>query len=73
VLDGVAGSLQSYPNAGRAAWLLQRSPTLAQTAAHFNDHLAEKNLGAAAWDALRATIAELNAIAKNERGRTIAH
>ena len=65
VLDGLAASLQATPMQVALAWLLQRSPNILLIPGTSSlSHLRE-NLGAAALELPSATIAELNAIAKN--------
>ncbi len=65
VLDGVAGSLQATPMQVAVAWLLQRSPNILLIPGTSSINHLRENLGAAALGLPSATIAELNAIAKN--------
>jgi pyridoxine 4-dehydrogenase len=65
VLDRVAGSLQATPMQVALAWLLQRSPNILLIPGTSSINHLRENLGAAALGLPSATIAELNAIAKN--------
>jgi aryl-alcohol dehydrogenase-like predicted oxidoreductase len=65
VLDRVAGSLQAAPMQVALAWLLQRSPNILLIPGTSSINHLRENLGAAALGLPSATIAELNAIAKN--------
>jgi len=65
VLDRVAGSLQATPMQVALAWLLQRSPNILLIPGTSSINHLRENLGAAALELPSATIAELNAIAKN--------
>jgi pyridoxine 4-dehydrogenase len=65
VLDRVAGSLQVTPMQVALAWLLQRSPNILLIPGTSSIKHLRENLGAAALRLSSATIAELNAIAKN--------
>jgi aryl-alcohol dehydrogenase-like predicted oxidoreductase len=65
VLDRVAGSLQATPMQVALAWLLQRSPNILLIPGTSSINHLRENLGAAALGLSSATIAELNAIAKN--------
>jgi pyridoxine 4-dehydrogenase len=65
VLDRVAGSLQASPMQVALAWLLQRSPNILLIPGTSSINHLRENLGAAALRLPSATIAELNAIAKN--------
>ena len=65
VLDRVAGSLQATPMQVALAWLLQRSPNILLIPGTSSTSHLRENLGAAALGLPSATIAELNAIAKN--------
>jgi pyridoxine 4-dehydrogenase len=65
VLDRVAGSLQATPMQVALAWLLQRSPNILLIPGTSSINHLRENLGAAALGLPLATIAELNAIAKN--------
>ena len=65
VLDGLAASLQATPMQVALAWLLQRSPNILLIPGTSSLNHLRENLGAAALELPSATIAELNAIAKN--------
>ena len=65
VLDRVAGTLQATPMQVALAWLLQRSPNILLIPGTSSISHLRENLGAAALGLPSATIAELNAIAKN--------
>ena len=65
VLDRVAGSLQATPMQVALAWLLQRSPNILLIPGTSSINHLRENLGAATLGLPAATIAELNAIAKN--------
>jgi len=65
VLDGLAASLQATPLQVALAWLLQRSPNILLIPGTSSLNHLRENLGAAALELPSATIAELNAIAKN--------
>ena len=65
VLDRIAGSLQVTPMQVALAWLLQRSPNILLIPGTSSLNHLRGNLGAAALELRSATIAELNAIAKN--------
>jgi pyridoxine 4-dehydrogenase len=65
VLDRVAGSLQVTPMQVALAWLLQRSPNILLIPGTSSIKHLRENLAAAALELPSATIAELNAIAKN--------
>jgi aryl-alcohol dehydrogenase-like predicted oxidoreductase len=65
VLDRVAGSLQATPMQVALAWLLQRSPNILLIPGTSSRNHLRENLRAAALGLSLATIAELNAIAKN--------
>jgi pyridoxine 4-dehydrogenase len=65
VLDRVAGSLQTTPMQVALAWLLQRSPNILLIPGTSSINHLRENLAAAALGLPSATIAELNAIAKN--------
>lgn len=65
VLDRVAGSLHATPMQAALAWLLQRSPNILLIPGTSSINHLRENLGAAALELSSATIAELNAIAKN--------
>ena len=65
VLDRVAGSLQVTPMQVALAWLLQRSPNILLIPGTSSRNHLRENLRAAALGLSLATIAELNAIAKN--------
>jgi pyridoxine 4-dehydrogenase len=65
VLDGLAASLQVTPMQVALAWLLQRSPNILLIPGTSSLNHLRENLGAAALELPSATIAELNAIAKN--------
>ena len=65
VLDRVAESLQATPMQVALAWLLQRSPNILLIPGTSSINHLRENLGAAALGLPSATIAELNAIAKN--------
>jgi pyridoxine 4-dehydrogenase len=65
VLDRVAGSLQATPMQVALAWLLQRSPNILLIPGTSSINHLRENLGAAALGLPSATIAELNAIARN--------
>jgi len=65
VLDRVAGSLQATQMQVALAWLLQRSPNILLIPGTSSTSHLRENLGAAALGLPSATIAELNAIAKN--------
>ena len=65
VLDRVAGSLEATPMQVALAWLLQRSPSILLIPGTSSITHLRENLGAAALGLPSATIAELNAIAKN--------
>ena len=65
VLDRVAESLQATPMQVALAWLLQRSPNILLIPGTSSINHLRENLGAAALGLPLATIAELNAIAKN--------
>src|SRR6201993_2497288 len=65
VLDGLAASLQATPIQVALAWLLQRSPNILPIPGTSSLNHLRENLGAAALELPSATIAELNAIAKN--------
>ena len=65
VVDRVAASLQATPMQVALAWLLQRSPNILLIPGTSSINHLRENLGAAALGLPSATIAELNAIAKN--------
>jgi aryl-alcohol dehydrogenase-like predicted oxidoreductase len=65
VLDGFAASLQATPMQVALAWLLQRSPNILLIPGTSSPNHLRENLGATALELPSATIAELNAIAKN--------
>ena len=65
VLDQVAGSFEATPMQVALAWLLQRSPNILLIPGTSSINHLRENLGAAALGLPSATIAELNAIAKN--------
>jgi len=65
LLDRVAGSLQATPMQVALAWLLQRSPNILLIPGTSSINHLRENLGAAALGLPSATVAELNAIAKN--------
>ena len=65
LLDRVAGSLQATPTQVALAWLLQRSPNILLIPGTSSINHLRENLGAAALGLPSATVAELNAIAKN--------
>jgi pyridoxine 4-dehydrogenase len=65
VLDGLAASLQATPMQVALAWLLQRSPNILLIPGTSSLNHLRENLGAAALELPSATIAELNAMAKN--------
>ena len=65
VLDRVAESLQATPMQVALAWLLQRSPNILLIPGTSSINHLRENLGAAVLELPSATIAELNAIAKN--------
>jgi pyridoxine 4-dehydrogenase len=65
VLDQVAGSFEATPMQVALAWLLQRSPNILLIPGTSSLNHLRENLGAAALELPSATIAELNAIAKN--------
>lgn len=65
VLDRLAASLQATPMQVALAWLLQRSPNVLLIPGTSSLNHLRENLGAAALELPLATIAELNAIAKN--------
>jgi pyridoxine 4-dehydrogenase len=74
VLDRVAASLQVSPMQAALAWLLQRSPNILLIPGTSSVNHLRENLGAAAVGLPSATIAELNAIAKNAAAaRQTAH
>jgi len=65
LLDRVAGSLQATPMQVALAWLLQRSPNILLIPGTSSINHLRENLGAAVLGLPSATVAELNAIAKN--------
>jgi aryl-alcohol dehydrogenase-like predicted oxidoreductase len=65
VLDGLAASLQATPMQVALAWLLQRSPNILLIPGTSSLNHLRENLGTAALELPSATIADLNAIAKN--------
>ena len=65
VLDRVAGSLQATPMQVALAWVLQRSPNILLIPGTSSINHLRENLGAAVLGLPSATVAELNAIAKN--------
>ena len=65
VVDRVAASLQATPMQVALAWLLQRSPNILLIPGTSSISNLRENLGAAALGLPPATIAELNAIAKD--------
>jgi len=65
LLDRVAESLQATPMQVALAWLLQRSPNILLIPGTSSINHLRENLGAAALGLPSATVAELNAIAKN--------
>ena len=65
VLDRLAASLQATPMQVALAWLLHRSPNILLIPGTSSINHLRENLGAAALGLPSATIAELNAIAKN--------
>jgi aryl-alcohol dehydrogenase-like predicted oxidoreductase len=75
VLDGLAAALQATPMQVALAWLLQRSPNILLIPGTSSLNHLRENLGAAALELPSATIAELNAIAKNAApaARQVAH
>ena len=65
VLDRLAGSLQATPMQVALAWLLHRSPNILLIPGTSSTKHLQENLAAATLALPSATIAELNAIAKN--------
>ena len=65
LLDRVAGSLQVTPMQVALAWLLQRSPNILLIPGTSSIRHLRENLSAAALGLPSATVAELDAVAKN--------